>query len=424
LPFLIFGLITTSSVSTAATADCINDRPRALVLSGGGLKGAFEAGAVYHFVVHRGCDFADIAGVSAGALNSAFLAQAPSQPDPLAALTVQAQKLVDFWRTIKDSEQIFRPRFGGLVRVGLGAESLNDFRPLWDLIRTNVSVAALRRSGRYLRVGVVSFWDGQYREVTPQSALLYEEQFLEYVFASALVPVVGKMPRIRESSEQPNDRARWAQFGDGGIRHNTPIVNYFPAEGFKLLKPKAGVSEIPPHQPGLAELFVVVASPYEPGTDEAPPPDCCPDPADRSVRSGREIVERALQLATDAPYRWDLNYALLANKALVWRDQLFEELRPKLPHIEFREFATKMAGLFPFESFHYTADKPWSLPYRLVIVAPERVLGKTFDVSAANIASQMREGCYTANKKLVSHYGLSSMDERCDAEFPRPPASR
>src|SRR2546425_9394207 len=59
---------------------------RALVLSGGGAKGAFEAGAVYHLVVHRGCDFTDLSGVSAGALNAAFLAQAPSRSQSQANL--------------------------------------------------------------------------------------------------------------------------------------------------------------------------------------------------------------------------------------------------------------------------------------------------------------------------------------------------
>jgi len=43
---------------------------RALILSGGGVKGAFEAGAVYHLVVLRGCDFQDFAGISVGALSN------------------------------------------------------------------------------------------------------------------------------------------------------------------------------------------------------------------------------------------------------------------------------------------------------------------------------------------------------------------
>ena len=70
---------------------------RALILSGGGVKGAFEAGAVYHLVVLRGCDFQDFAGVSVGALGSAFLAQAATSNDPAqsqAALARQAEQLV------------------------------------------------------------------------------------------------------------------------------------------------------------------------------------------------------------------------------------------------------------------------------------------------------------------------------------------
>src|SRR5207245_1660047 len=43
---------------------------RALVLSGGGLKGAFQAGAVYHLIVQRRCDFREFAGVSVGSLNA------------------------------------------------------------------------------------------------------------------------------------------------------------------------------------------------------------------------------------------------------------------------------------------------------------------------------------------------------------------
>src|ERR1700685_103622 len=55
---------------------CGSLKQRALVLSGGGVKGALEAGAIYHLVVERGCDFGEFSGVSVGALNAVFLAQA------------------------------------------------------------------------------------------------------------------------------------------------------------------------------------------------------------------------------------------------------------------------------------------------------------------------------------------------------------
>src|SRR6185503_6293752 len=60
---------------------CAEDAARALVLGSGGSRGAFEVGAIYHLVVHRGCDFAEVSGTSIGALNAALLAQAARSGD-------------------------------------------------------------------------------------------------------------------------------------------------------------------------------------------------------------------------------------------------------------------------------------------------------------------------------------------------------
>ena len=53
-----------NSPTTQSADYCDPGKKRALVLSGGGLKGAFQAGATYHLIVHRHCDFREIAGVS------------------------------------------------------------------------------------------------------------------------------------------------------------------------------------------------------------------------------------------------------------------------------------------------------------------------------------------------------------------------
>ena len=47
----------------------------ALVLSGGGAKGAFQVGALQHLIEDRGLDFTIVAGVSTGALQAAMVAQ-------------------------------------------------------------------------------------------------------------------------------------------------------------------------------------------------------------------------------------------------------------------------------------------------------------------------------------------------------------
>ncbi|MBI3469491.1 MAG: patatin-like phospholipase family protein, partial [Planctomycetes bacterium] len=59
---------------------------RALVLAGGGARGAYQVGMLQELVVNQGLDFTIIRGVSVGALNAAFLAQAPTKPNSLAAL--------------------------------------------------------------------------------------------------------------------------------------------------------------------------------------------------------------------------------------------------------------------------------------------------------------------------------------------------
>jgi hypothetical protein len=141
--------------STAQSLDyCDPGKQRALVLSGGGLKGAFQAGAIYHFIVHRHCDFREIAGVSVGSLNAVILAQAQRDENPEASLknmTERAEKMVNVWQNIRSSRQIFKPRWPGwkwalAIRYGLfGTESLNTFDPLMHLIQTNVDLYALGR---------------------------------------------------------------------------------------------------------------------------------------------------------------------------------------------------------------------------------------------------------------------------------------
>ena len=53
---------------------------RALVLSGGGAKGSFQIGAMEELIFNRGLDFEILCGVSVGALNASFLAQALFDP--------------------------------------------------------------------------------------------------------------------------------------------------------------------------------------------------------------------------------------------------------------------------------------------------------------------------------------------------------
>jgi len=134
---IVFVCIISPVASNAETAKkCEQNNDRALVLSGGGAKGAFEAGAIFHFVNHRDCDFRDITGVSVGALNGAYIAEAASDENSLHNLQVRTQGLIDFWRSLNGPDDILRPRRLGIPRLLLcGLDSLNDFTPLERKLR-------------------------------------------------------------------------------------------------------------------------------------------------------------------------------------------------------------------------------------------------------------------------------------------------
>jgi predicted acylesterase/phospholipase RssA len=423
---------------------CSPQESRALVLSGGGAKGAFEAGAVYHLVVHRGCDFKDFSGVSAGALNVAYLAQAPVEGDSLGNLQQQAKGLVELWRNVRGAKQVMRNRFLGVPRLLLfGTESLKNFTPLRELVQREIHVDALVHSGREVRVGTVSFYDGTYREVMPASTgLLAPAQLLDYVYASALIPVYGSMPRIQESKDQPLDSEYWSQFSDGGIRHPTPVAGYFPVCGAKtaLLQqqfirvpetppsprpvdvfcdPERPAPAAPPHK-NLTQLFVVIANPYDPASDHLPPPGCCPDPKGiRHVRNGKEVLWRTLEVVLNSPYRWDLSYALMANDALRSRADLLQWARGTLDPKALDQFTREFGDeSFPVASYHSSPDANWSLPYNMVLITPKQEYGGTYQFDPANIRKQLHEGCLTADAIVAAQFQAASMKTRCDADFP------
>lgn len=118
---VLLAILFCSASAAAQPIDCTAHQSQALILSGGGAKGAFEAGAAYHLIVHRHCDFKEMSGVSVGALNGSFLAQAPASSDPeqsLRNLVEQAEQLIAVWDSIKGPRDIFKKLFSGCCGSG------------------------------------------------------------------------------------------------------------------------------------------------------------------------------------------------------------------------------------------------------------------------------------------------------------------
>jgi NTE family protein len=397
----------------AAAADpCAVRTARALVLSGGGAKGAFEAGAAYHLIVHRGCDFAEIAGTSVGAINGALLAQAAAANDGVASLAnlrAAAESLVDEWAAIESSRQLMRTRALGKVRFALfGLDSVADLERLREFIHERLALEKLA-AGRVLRVGVTTFVDGRYREIVVNpGGRDVDRNAHEIVFGSAVVPIFGRMV-----SERPPGSAGLLQLADGGLRHATPVASYFSAcraasepNAAPLCVPLTG-ADTPPHPP-TKQLFVIVTSPFARRNDVRPVADPrALDGDGGTITDGRQILVRTFDLLVDSMYRDDLDDMLTYNELLAWHAQAAA--------------GGARRTTFPLGSYN-TADAPGfhSLPYEIVLVGPQREDSDPMTLFNLEPATQRRQlfcGCVAADDAMSAQFGLQSMTDRCAARF-------
>ena len=332
------------------------------------------------------------------------------------------------------SPDIFKKRFLGMLRFGLfRIENLNDFTPLRNLIHDKVDSKKLL-AGRTVRVGVVSFWDGRYREVVAsKSSEEDNHRFLDYVFASSLIPIYGRMPQIQDDPAI-TDRSQWAQFADAGVRRVTPVSSYFmtcqtpvvPIDGGSA---KAASSTpcnrqgkwIPAHEKPIRELFVLMTSPYSRSSDEAaiPDPNECCRKGTRRFTDGHKILERTIDLTVGVPYRWDLSFAQIANEFLGWRQGQHDMfLHAEVPP-EYRKKIPALNVDFPIESYNPgdSAEVP-SLPYGIILIVPHKIFANLYGFDRPNIREQLYCGCMAADQVMSHGNSKQSMATQCAQRFP------
>jgi NTE family protein len=175
---------------------------RALVLSGGGSKGAFQVGVLRRWMRDQGRDYDIICGVSVGALNTAGLGMT-KKGNP-----VNAQVwLEDFWKTKVTTSSIYKRWFPFGRLHSLWRQSVYNSAPLIKLVNDNVDLDRVSSSGRILSVGAVCLDTGEHtfaRECDPD--------FIKWVLASASFPVFLQPIEIGGKL--------WS---DGGIKNVTPL---------------------------------------------------------------------------------------------------------------------------------------------------------------------------------------------------------
>lgn len=186
------------------------DKTIALVLSGGGAKGAFQVGALEVFYEH-GYHFDMLSGVSVGALNGAMIA------------TDQFQALRRLWQTI-DKDDILNSRSLAqviqqfiLYKIGIAdpPRGLNGNGPLRRLLSSHLY-------GKQVKVpfhfGFVSLEKGNYVNATiRQDGHRINEDDILRVLASSAIPV----------QFDPVD-FYGQTLVDGGIRNISPIAEVLP----------------------------------------------------------------------------------------------------------------------------------------------------------------------------------------------------
>jgi len=187
-----------------------------LVLAGGSVKGAFQAG-VMKALMERGYQPDAVYGVSAGSLNAAYfvnqLGLQVISGEPI-SFKDASKDLCEFWETrITSPESLSKPL--NIFQLGLSAlrkkfKGLVDTKPLRNLMTEVLSIRNLHASSIALKIGAVNIIDGTIYYVDTS-----EEHFLDYLMASSAVPILMPVVKI-------NGEAR-RSFLDGGLRDVAPI---------------------------------------------------------------------------------------------------------------------------------------------------------------------------------------------------------
>lgn len=172
----------------------------AVVLSGGGAKGAFQVGVLDQLITKKKVSFDTAVGTSTGAIQAAAVAQ-----DDL-------KMLLDFWTGIRGPDDIYKKRGGTLLSILTGQPSLYSVAPLQALLKKAISDQKIKASGKSLRIAVVNLTNGELRIVAENA-----DNIANWVYASCAMPFAFPPQASRDGAGHDE------QWVDGGVRDVTPL---------------------------------------------------------------------------------------------------------------------------------------------------------------------------------------------------------
>ncbi|HEX2875478.1 MAG TPA: patatin-like phospholipase family protein [Polyangiaceae bacterium] len=254
--------------------------PTALVLSGGGMRGAYEVGVVAGLVEvldgepDQAAPFNIFAGTSVGAINASYFAANADSHDH------RVERLVDTWQSLRlDDHARVRPlglaplpeAFKRWAKPKLLGKSLLDTRAVevlvrrtvdWDRMHANVD-AGIVRAVMVAALHVVSGRTTVFTEGAPgvrientrdeRRVSAFERITADHVLASAAIPLLFPTRKLGEH-----------YYCDGGLRFNTPIAPAIRAGAERLVVVSVR------HQRSQRELAAVEAADHEQMQDLSP----------------------------------------------------------------------------------------------------------------------------------------------------------
>ncbi len=227
----------------------LGDQKIGLVLSGGGVRGAYQAGVIHYIrtqlpkEISKKIRFDILCGSSVGAINVCFLAATSHDPE------YQGQMAFELWQQLKQ-EYIYRRGVGSMTKLATrtfsgvfkniffgGRNSRNlvdkthfrgflDSSPFpqflgglipWQQIRLNIqngSTKALSVTGTNVHTGKMELFVERHKSIcyTGRHPAHFVDIDVNHATASAAIPIL--FPSIRIGRHY---------YCDGGLRLNTPI---------------------------------------------------------------------------------------------------------------------------------------------------------------------------------------------------------
>lgn len=234
---------------------------RSLVLSGGGNKGAAQAVVIKYLTNECKYKYNSIHGISVGALNGSFLSMFSDDEEG-------ANKLIDFWSSLKD-KQVKKQWCPFGVVSALWKNSVYNSQPLINLVKSYLSLDKIRASGKKITVSAVSLTTGNYKVFSEK-----DDCFIDAVLASSSFPAMLN----------PIDIAG-ELYTDGGVKHITPLKEAIDA--------------------GATEIDMIICAPKQ-------------TTAKYNKKSNAlKLASRTIDLMTDEIIEADLKKAQLYNEILL-----------------------------------------------------------------------------------------------------------